>query len=327
MIPSGLVEMLARSGAPLAVSHVNPDGDAVGSLLGVGWMMRALGKRPTLALQDPTPPEFGSLPGIAEIVDERSVGDAYDLVICVDASSADRMGRVYTAALADAPLIVIDHHVTNTRFGSINWVDPQAAATCQMLVELADALGAPLQSPLAQCLLAGLVTDTLCFRTPNTTPAVLETAMRLMRAGADLAAISEDMLDRRTFGALRLWGAVLDDVTMEQGVVWAGVSRQQLADADARQGDDGSLSSLLIRTVGANISASFVEKTDHDGAPAVECSFRARRGFDVSSVALALGGGGHPGAAGCTVSGSLAAVIARVTPMLQTVSQDRATEK
>lgn len=321
MIPPGLMDALMRSAAPLVVSHVNPDGDAVGSLLGMGWLLRALGSNPTLALQDPPPPEFGLLPGVEEIVDERGVAGAYDLVVCVDASSPDRMGRVYTPALHSAPLVVIDHHVTNTNFGSFNWVDSGTAATCQMLVELADALGAPLHGALAQCLLAGLVTDTLGFRTPNTTPAVLETAMRLMQAGADLAVVTENMLDRRTFGVLRLWGMVLDDVCMEQGVIWAGISRQQLAAVGGKPGDDGSLSSLLIRTVGANISASFVEKTDDSGAPTVECSFRARRGFDVSRVAFALGGGGHPGAAGCTVPGALSGVIAQVTPMLQAVSQ------
>ena len=221
MIPAGLLETLARSVALLVVSHVNPDGDAVGSLLSVGWMLAGLGKGATLALQDPAPPEFDLLPGVETIVDAHGAAGVYDLVICVDASSSDRMGRVYTPAHAAAPLIVIDHHVTNTNFGNINWVDPSAAATCQMLVTLADALGVSLAGPLAQCLLAGLVTDTLCFRTPNTTPAVLETAMRLMQAGADLTAVTENMLDRRTFGALRLWGMALDDVCLEQGVIWA----------------------------------------------------------------------------------------------------------
>src|SRR5690606_26013261 len=111
-------------------------------------------------------------------------GRAFDLVICLDSSSPDRMGSAYNPAVhAAAPLLVIDHHITNTRFGDINWVAPETAATCQMVAYLADALEVPLDGELAPCLLTGLVTDTLCFRTSNTDAEVLETAMRLMRGG------------------------------------------------------------------------------------------------------------------------------------------------
>ena len=319
MIPPAAIDLIRNSANPLLVSHVNPDGDALGSLLGMGWMLDSLGKKSTLALQDAVPPEYSTLPGADRIVGVEAVADVYDLIICLDASSQDRMGKVYKAEHEPTPLLVIDHHVTNTRFGTVNWVASECAATCQMLVELADALAISLQGALAQCLLTGLVTDTLCFRTSNTTPAVLETAMRLMQGGANLNNITENMLDRRPYSVLRLWGMVLNDVQMADGVIWASISRAQFAASGGDNQDDGSLSSVLIRTVGAKISASFIEKMDESGQPTVECSFRARRGYDISTVALALGGGGHPAAGGCTVSGALADVIAHVTPMLKAV--------
>jgi phosphoesterase RecJ-like protein len=323
MIPPTVIDSIRHSTNPLLVSHVNPDGDAVGSLLGMGWILASLGKKITLALQDAVPAEHCSLPGADRIVGVEAVTDAYDLIICLDASSQDRMGKVYQPGHKAIPLLVIDHHVTNTRFGTVNWVAPECAATCQMLVELADALAVPLNGPLAQCLLTGLVTDTLCFRTSNTTPAVLETAMRLMQGGANLNDITESMLDRRPYSVLRLWGMVLNDVQMEDGVIWVSISRAQFAASGGDNQDDGGLSSLLIRTVDAKISASFIEKIDETGQPTVECSFRARRGFDISLVALALGGGGHPAASGCTVVGTLPAAIALVTPMLKAVCHSR----
>src|SRR5690606_21352676 len=113
---------------------------------------------------------------------------------------------------AAAPLLVIDHHITNTRFGDINWVAPETAATCQMVAYLADALEVPLDGELAPCLLTGLVTDTLCFRTSNTDAEVLETAMRLMRGGADLVAITQRTVNRRPFSLIKLWSLILPTV-------------------------------------------------------------------------------------------------------------------
>ncbi len=319
MIPPEAIDLIHRSVNPLLVSHVNPDGDAVGSLLGMGWILDSLGKKTTLALQDAVPVEYCTLPGADRIVGPEAVTDVYDLIICLDASSQDRMGKVYRSEHKPIPLLVIDHHVTNTRFGSVNWVAPECAATCQMLVELTDALAIPLHGELAQCLLAGLVTDTLCFRTSNTTPAVLESAMRLMQGGANLNDITEKMLDRRPYSVLRLWGMVLNNVQMEDGVIWVSISQAQFAASGGDNREDGSLSSMLIRTVDAKISASFIEKIDESGQPTVECSFRARRGYDISTVALALGGGGHPAAGGCTLSGTLSDAIAHVAPMLKAV--------
>ncbi len=198
MIDPALLQALSEGRDILCVSHISPDGDAVGSLLGMGRLLRRLGKQPVLALQDPVPAEHRVLPGAADIITQQSPDfeiavrqRRFDLIVCVDSSSPDRMGAVYNAPVHDAAtLLVIDHHVTNTRFGAINWVAPECAAACQMLVYLADALEVPLEGELAECLLTGIVTDTLCFRTDSTTPDVLSAAMRLMQGSADLSTIT-----------------------------------------------------------------------------------------------------------------------------------------
>jgi len=311
----------------LCVSHVNPDGDAYGSLLGMGWILRHLGKNPVLAMQDRTPTEFRYLPGSGQIINPSAVANTYDLIICLDASSADRMGTVFRAeAHAPIPLLVIDHHITNTRFGTVNWIAPDCVATCQMLVYLAQALDVPLAGPLAECLLTGLVTDTLGFRTSNTTPTVMETALQLMHGGANLPNIVARTLSRRSARVFQLWGVVLADLHLEEGVIWVTISREQMKRAGTNR-DDGQLSSMLITAAEADISATFTEKVDETGQVAVECSFRAKPGYDVGALAFQLGGGGHPPASGCTLPGTLAEVSQRVVTALKAAHQQQAALK
>ncbi|MBX3014347.1 MAG: bifunctional oligoribonuclease/PAP phosphatase NrnA [Caldilineaceae bacterium] len=322
-IDSTILDLVRQHNRILCISHVSPDGDAYGSLLGMNWILRHLGKEPVLAMHDRTPAEFRFLPGSDAILQPSAVADSYDLLICLDASSADRMGAVFRPqAHGKLPLLVIDHHVTNTRFGTVNWVAPECAATCQMLVYLAEALGVPLTGPLATCLLTGLVTDTLCFRTSNTTAAVMAAAMRLMEGGGNLADIVARTLNRRSVKVFQLWGQVLADLHIEAGVIWVTLSREQMQRASTK--DDGQLSSLLVTASEANISATFTEKVDEKGQLAVECSFRAKPGFDVGSLAFELGGGGHPPASGCTLPGTLAEVSERVVALLKEAHQRQA---
>lgn len=323
MPSADILAMIHAHDRVLCVSHVSPDGDAYGSLLGMGWILRHLNKTPTLAMHDETPEAFHFLPGIDAVIAPTAVTTAYDLIICLDASSADRMGAVVRPADHDAiPLLVIDHHFTNTRFGQLNWVDASSAATCQMLVRLATALDVPLTGPLATCLLTGIVTDTLCFRTSNTDAAVLEAAMQLMQSGIKLSEIVAHTLNRREFDIFRLWGSVLSTVQLEEGVIWTTISLAQKAEA-GNLNDDGALSSMLVTAVEADISATFTEKIDESGQLAVECSFRAKPGFDVGTLAFSLGGGGHPPAAGCTIAGALEEVTARVVNELKAAHREQ----
>ncbi len=324
MIPSEVLATLHHHQDILCISHINPDGDAYGSLLGMGWILRHLGKRAVLAMHDKTPREFQSLPGASDIIGPGAVGTEYDLIIILDTSSLDRVGSAYNPALHERiPLLVIDHHVTNTHFGQINWVGPHYAATCQMLVDLATALQVPLTGKLAEVLLTGIVTDTICFRTSNTTPDVLGAAMQLMRGGADLVHITQRLLDQRSFALFKLWGQVLQRVQLEEGVIWTTVSRDDLKYA-GNPSSDGQLSSTLISAAEADMSASFTEKRDEQGRWMIECSFRARPGFNVATTALSFGGGGHPAASGCTLPGPLAETAERVVAALKLAHQQQA---
>lgn len=322
--PAELLDALRAGKDILCLSHIGPDGDCVGSLLGMAWILRALGKSPTLALQDPVPYEHRVLPGADDILtaahrdySTRVRKHAFDLIVVLDSSTPDRMGTVYNEKVhAQAKLVVIDHHITNTGFGAVNWVAPECAATCQMLVYLAAALEVPLQGALAECLLTGLITDTLGFRTNSTTPTVMEAARQLMAGGANLGEITQRTVNRRSLSQLKVWAQALPDFKLEERVIWTTVSRAQLKAAGHHNGEI-DLSGFLITVDDADMSVVFTEKLDEKGVTQIDCSFRAKPGFDVSQVALDLGGGGHPPASGAKIAGTLEEVCARVIDALK----------
>ena len=179
----GIIERLIGEARDiLVICHVDPDGDAVGSLLGMGWALRKMGKTRTLLCADTVLDQFSYLPGFEEITSR--VPDNPDLVIALDCSDHQRMGNAYASRHPSGiPTINIDHHVTNTNFGTLNWVDPRATATSEMVLGLIERLGVSLDATIAICLLNGIVTDTLGFRTPNTTAQLHHTAVTRQKRG------------------------------------------------------------------------------------------------------------------------------------------------
>ncbi|PKO23081.1 MAG: hypothetical protein CVU38_06005 [Chloroflexi bacterium HGW-Chloroflexi-1] len=319
-----IAAILRRAQRVLAICHISPDGDAIGSLLGFGWLMHGrsgtAGAGPTqergitLACVDNVPTPYRSLPGATEIISDPPDWP-WDVVVALDASDPQRLGGLFRPdRYGKTPIINLDHHVTNLRFGDLNYVDTQAAATAQIMVDLADALGVPIGREAATCLLTGLVTDTLSFRTSNVTAQVMATALRLMEAGANLAEITEQAMNYKPLSMMRLWGLALARVRLQGEIIWTDITGEMRAQAGAADDGDGGLTSFLIRAPEAKVSVVFSETPKGQ----VEIGFRARPGYNVSGVALSLGGGGHPQAAGCTISGSLAAAHTRVLPLLRT---------
>lgn len=296
----------------LVITHVAPDGDAIGSLLGLGWALDWLGKEHILACADPVPRNYRYLPGSERVVRQPDPAGV-DLGVSLDESDQDRMGAAYdAAALRDVPLANIDHHVTNVRFGTWNWVDPSKASTAQLVLELVDRLGVPLNEQIATCLLNGIVTDTRGFRTPNTGTAELAAAIRLMEAGASLRRVTHYALNRRPYASIRLWGLALQRVHLDGRIIWAEVTQEMQRQAGGGDVANGGLVNFLLSAEEAHVAAVFTETEDGQ----VEVGLRSLAGVDVSGVALSLGGGGHPQAAGCTIPGPLAEARERVLAAL-----------
>ena len=305
--------LLASARRVLVLTHVNPDGDAIGSMLGLANALRGLGKDVQTAVDGGVPSDLAFVPGSAAV---RAELDAVrtDLVIAVDCGDEARMGQVgQVARRGGAPLINLDHHRTNTLFGDANLVDPTTVASAEGVLDWLDRLGAPIDRVTAFCLLTGLVTDTLCFRTDNVSSDTLGKAQRLMACGASLTEIVQRTVNRTSYAGLRLWGLVLPTVRLEGGVIWAAITREMFVQAGYDGHDDAELVSTLIKADEAFIAAVFREKGDG----AVEIGMRAVPGFDTSEVAVALGGGGHTLAAGATVREPLATLVPRVVAMLQ----------
>ena len=309
---AALLGHIERAATILLITHVSPDSDAVGSLLGVAHALRSLGKTVTPTCSDALRDRFDILPGNTDVV-TRAEG-SFDLAIALDCGDEARMGRVWSDLPAPRPILLnLDHHVTNTRFGQINWVDPTATSTAEIALELIDLLGVPLSSDIARCLLYGLTGDTLGFRTPNTTPQQLHIAQRLMEAGAPLTASMDHQFNRRSLALICLWGKAISALKVKDRIIYTAISKA-MRDACGMSGSgDISLASFLISANEADRSAVIVEKDDGQ----VEISLRAKPGFNVSNAAKSLGGGGHPLAAGATIDGPLPEATKRVLTALK----------
>ncbi len=296
---------------PLLICHVSPDADAVGSLVGMGLGLSRMGLEPLLACSDPIPARFDYIPGSDRIV--REVTDAFDLVITLDCSDRERVGSLAQTAGFDAvPLVNIDHHVTNLRFGDLNLVDADASSTSEIVLRLLERFGLTIDAPLATPLLAGIVADTRGFRTDKATAPVLEAALRLMRAGASLPYISYHTFDLRPLSALLLWRAALARMQTEGRLIWTTIPLEMRRAVGYAGSGDAGLVSFLLSADTADIAAVFIEREGER----VEVGLRAVSGLDVSQVALRFGGGGHPLAAGCTVRGTLEEVERKVLAAL-----------
>ncbi|MFW5713418.1 MAG: DHH family phosphoesterase [Brevefilum sp.] len=280
----------------LIVSHVRPDADAVGSMLGLGLALQNAGKNVQMVLEDGAG-RFGYLPGVDAI--KRAPEGEFDLIVIVDCSDPDRVGQV----LFDygQPDLVVDHHKTNLQFGTFNVVESDQVATAAILYDHIPAWGLSFDPDTATCLLAGIVGDTIGFRTPNVNSEVMRISGALMDLGADLAEIYREELIIKPFNAVRYWGFGLKRLEKDNGLVWTSLKvadREQIGYAG---NDDADLVNVLSSIQEAEIAVIFVEQSENE----VKVSWRARPGLDVSGIAFEFGGGGHAAAAGADITGVL----------------------
>lgn len=297
----------------LIVSHVQPDGDAFGSALGLANALIERGHRVTVAIDGGKLDFVEFLPGI-EMVKSKLKSGKWDLMISVDSSDEERTGMVGAYGRTHSQKVInLDHHATNTFFGDIFLVQPDAVSATQVIYEWLGYMQQPISKAVAVPLLTGLVTDTLGFRTSNVRPETLEIAMRLMEAGASLTEVTARTLDNKPFSTIQLWKNALATVEMHGQVIAAIVTQSNLQAANLSEMTDGGLVGLLNSVTEAMIAVVFKEL--HDGR--VELSLRCKPGYNVAEVAFGLGGGGHKQAAGATIAGPLEAAQARVLPLLQ----------
>lgn len=288
----------------LIASHVRPDGDAVGSLLGLGLTLQGAGKNVQMVLADGVPSSFKHLEGAGLV--KTKVEGTFDTFITVDCADYKRTGKPFESV--GQPDINIDHHITNEKFGKLNLIEGEEVATSAILTNHLPAWGYEITKSVAAALLTGLITDTLGFRTSNVTPEAMRQAATLMETGVDMPELYMRGLVRRSYEASRYWGAGLLNLQRKDGIVWSKLTLSDRKAAGYSGNDDADLINAISAIDGYKVGMIFVEQANNH----VKISWRAlENSIDVSPIAQRFGGGGHAAAAGADVAGTLDEVITR----------------
>ncbi|MDE2126795.1 MAG: DHH family phosphoesterase [Armatimonadetes bacterium] len=309
------VAAILASRSVVLATHTNPDGDAIGSILGLAHALTGLGIIALPLSSDGVPDIYSWMPG-ASTVQSRTLQRHFDVALVCDAGKLERIGGPVMPAVRSAKTTIdIDHHVADGVFGDIRLVDAKSASTAEvawrLIVALERASGRLLRSrAIAECLMTGIITDTGGFRYPAVEPRTFRLAAILQSLGAHPAPICERVFEDRTPGSLKLLGRALSDIqsTPDGSVVWAAVRRSDFTDLNASDADTEGIVTVVRSTRGATIGILFRELS----GGSIRVSLRAREGADVNAVAKAFGGGGHHLAAGCTLDAPLEAAVAAV---------------
>lgn len=304
--PERIKEALARHHRFLVTGHIDPDPDALGSVLALARMLQHLGKDAVAASPDPVPDMFQFLPGAGSILLPDQVEGPFDALVVVDCAP-DRIGKLAPWRKRVGVVINIDHHGTNPRQEPLHWVEPEAAAVGEMVYKLSQVMGVPVDQQMATCLYAAIMTDTGSFRFSNTRAETFAIASDLVQRGADPAAIAGKIYEERPWSHLKLLALALAtlDRSADGRVAWVSVTRKMMEEAGAGADELDGLVQFPRMARGVEVALLFRELPTGD----TRVSFRSRTRVDVSRLAEELGGGGHARAAGAFVKAPLQEAI------------------
>lgn len=297
-IIGAIKERLEKAKNIVIASHVRPDGDAIGSLLGLGLALKNAGKSVQMVLADGVPASFKYLEG-SELIVNQPTGE-HDTFITVDSAEFKRVGKVFeNFGQAD---INIDHHKTNGNYALLNLIEAEEVATAAILTNHLPEWGYEITQPIAAALLTGIITDTLGFRTSNMNPSALRVCAELMETGVDMPDIYMRSLVKKTFVAAKYWGAGLSNMEHKDGIVWSTLTLEDRKRTGYGGNDDADLINMISAIDGHKVGMIFVAQSDSH----VKISWRALEpGIDVSQVAKHFNGGGHAAAAGADIPGTM----------------------
>lgn len=313
-VTDAIRQLLHNASNIVITSHIRPDGDAAGSLLGLGLSLMAIGKDVQMVLADGMPLSFRHLSGADQVL--TAIQDPFDLSITVDCSDMERTGGTLGESQPD---INIDHHITNLLFARHNIVEP-AAATAEIITRYLPAWDLPLPLPSAEALLTGIITDTIGFRTSNVTGETLRLAAHLVDHGANITDLYNEALVTRTYSETKLWGLGLSHLERNENMVWTRITHEDKKLANFHGKGSADIINLLASIDDADVSIVFLEGENGQ----IKVSWRAKPPVDISNLALAFGGGGHPAAAGADIAGSLDEVSDKILKATQSFLENGA---
>ena len=319
-VPAAVPEALLAGRRVLTTGHEHPDADAIGSALGIALALEALGARVESVFSDPVPAMYDFLPAVERARTAPSDDLQPDLIVVCD-GDVERTGAVLrdnAELFGRVPIVNIDHHVSNPGSDAVDWIDAEAAATCEQATLLLPHLGLGYDAAsgdIAQLLTAGLVFDTANCAHSNTTPRTLRAASELVAAGAELPLIARRIYRTKPAGQLKLFGRVLArlESSADERLTWSVATLEDFREAGATLEQSEGLIDLLSQAAGAEVIILFKDLGD-----GVRLSIRTRdEGVDATALAGSYGGGGHARAAGAEYDGDLAAALPAVLARAQ----------
>ena len=289
-------------------SHARPDGDSIGSQLAMAYALQALGKDVTIVNRDPAPPPLMAFPGVPSIRVAERVDGEYDAAIVLECSELARTG---VEGLERYFVINVDHHPGNAEFGALNWFNGDAAACAEMVFDIIEALDVRLSVEIATHVYVGILTDTGSFHYSSISSRTFDICRRLVEAGVDPPKVARSIFDSNSLGRLKLFGAVLSSIELEDSgrLAVVRVDRAMAASAGGNYEDTEGLINLPLTVRDIQAVVFFKELSGRE----YRVSMRSKGEIDVCSVAKRFGGGGHKNASGCTVTGDYDEVRARLT--------------
>jgi phosphoesterase RecJ-like protein len=298
-----IVDAIASRQRFVISSHSRPDGDSIGSQLAMAYALKALGKDVVAINADPAPPPLMAFPGVPEIAIAPEAVGPFDAAIIMECGNLIRTG---VTGLDKYFVVNIDHHPGNTGYGQINWFDPSAAACGEMVFDLVRALGVPLSLEIATHIYLAILTDTGSFHYSGISPRTFEISKQCLEAGVDPVLVARNVYDSNNMGRLKLFGAVLSAMQIDQTgrIAIVYLDHEMAREAGGTYEDTEGLINLPL-TVKEIQAVVFFKQTENDE---YRVSMRSKGDIDIGAVAKEFGGGGHKNAAGCTVSGAIDAL-------------------
>lgn len=303
----------------LVTAHTNLEGDALGSELAFYRLIKALGKRATIVNEDGLPYGYDFIPGVDSIIryKDNLKGIKFDCFVALDCSGLKRCGEVWRLNKEHKPVLNIDHHISNEKFGDINWVEPHASSACEMIYKLYKRLGVPLDRDSAICLYVGIITDTGSFRYSNTNSFVHRIVSELLRFSLDVPGIYKNIYGNIPLDDMRLLIKILPQMKFRAGgkVVWFTVPRHLLEGHDIAFDLTENILSFGRAIKGTEATVLFKENLGVKNE--IRINFRSQGKVDVNKIAAFFGGGGHRTASACTIAGRLDEVRKKVLKKIE----------
>ena len=299
----------------ILTSHARPDGDAVGSALACAQILRSMGKQASVVLSDGVPAVYGPLPFADAVLRDTAQAPDADTAIILE---CDSVARTRLTGLEQHYLINIDHHATARPFANVNWIDPSACATAEMIFRLAREAGVKISPDVATCLYTAVLTDTGSFCFHGTSEQTFALAQELVRCGADPVRIAHNVYFSTHVSKMRLLGAALSNLHTDGSLAWMHVDRSAIESCYANDEDCEGLVNYALAIQGIEVALFFREQPDGR----FRISLRSKGRVNVAAVAEAFGGGGHECASGCALDGPLPAALEQLLDQLRARGYD-----